>query len=329
VVSHVPVAGGWAALDGRRVTVEVPGSTANLGAGYDCLGLALDIANRVTVTAAMGDGAIEVEVAGEGSGELPATRDNRCIVALEATLEALLGPVPEALGWRVQMTNEIPLSRGLGSSAAATVAGIVAGAALAEVADPAVVLTVTDRLGIATRIERHPDNAAAVLLGGFAVSAILEDRVEALRFDAPAALRAVLFIPDRRLSTEEMRRVLPPAVPMADAVANLGRVALGVAGIAAGRMDLLAPLTRDRLHEPYRAASYPELPMLTGAAREAGAIGAFLSGAGSTICAFTDSDAGAARVAEALISTASTLGLPGRHAVARARNHGAGVVEGP
>ena len=112
-------------------------------------------------------------------------------------------------------------------------------------------------LRIATVIETHPDNAAAVLLGGFVVSAHLVDRVAAVRFDAPAGLRCVLFIPERRLSTEDMRRVLPVDVPLRHAVENLGRVAIGVAGIATGRFELLADLTVDRLHEPYRSVRLP------------------------------------------------------------------------
>jgi homoserine kinase len=328
VVSEAPVSDAWRALVGRRVTVEAPASSANLGAGYDCLGLALDLVNRVTVEARDDGRAIELAVEGEGAGELPATRENRFVAGLESALEGMLGPVPGWLGWRIRMENRAPLSRGLGSSAAATVAGVVAGTALACEVRPEMERSVTRQLALATRIERHPDNAAAVLLGGFVVSAAIGDRVEAVRFDAPSTLRAVLFIPELRLSTEAMRRVLPASVPLADAVANLGRVAVGVAGIASGRMDLLRDLTVDRIHEPYRAAAFPQLPALTAAAREAGAIGAFLSGAGSTICAFSDSDAGAASVADAMTSLAASLGLAGRSAVARPRNRGAEVVEG-
>ena len=147
-------------------------------------------------------------------------------------------------------------------------------------------------LRIATSIEGHPDNAAAALLGGFVVSASTPDGVEAIRFDVPRELRAVLFIPELRLSTAAMRRALPKNVPLADAVANLGAVGVGVAGLAAGRTDLLARMTVDRLHEPYRAKVYPQLPRLVEAAREAGALGACLSGAGSTILAFVEFDDG-------------------------------------
>ena len=226
----MPAAGSWEALVGRRLTIDVPASSANLGAGYDCLGLALELTNRVTVEAleeTRGPGAIELEVTGEGAGELPATRDNRFIAGLERVLETALGQRPPAIGWHVSMHNDIPLSRGLGSSAAATVGGAAAGNALVGDA-----LTPDALLQVATMIETHPDNAAAVLLGGFVVSAHLVDRVAAVRFDAPAGLRCVLFIPERRLSTEVMRGVLPTDVPLRHAVENLGRVAIGVAGIA-------------------------------------------------------------------------------------------------
>ena len=176
------------ASSGAGVTVEVPASSANLGAGYDCLGLALELANRVAVEAVDGDGSIELAVTGEGDGELPASRENRFVAGLEAALEAALGPRPASIGWRIAMDNAIPLSRGLGSSAAATVGGVVAGA------DSRAGRRRLPRrralLQIATTIESHPDNAAAVLLGGFVVSAHLGDRVEAVRFDAPDGLRA-------------------------------------------------------------------------------------------------------------------------------------------
>ena len=219
------------------------------------------------------------------------------------------------------MDNAIPLSRGLGSSAAATVGGVVAGSALAGDC-----LDADGLLRIATRIESHPDNAAAVLLGGFVVSAQLADRVDAIRFDAPAGLRCVLLIPDRHLSTEAMRAVLPETVPLRHAVENLGRVAIGVAGIASGRFELLADLTVDRLHEPYRSVAYPELPRLTLAAREAGALGAFLSGAGSTVLAFVAPGGDPAPVEAALRDEAAACGLSGRTTIVAPRNHGPAIL---
>ena len=311
-----------AGLDGSSVVVEVPASSANLGAGYDCLGVALGITNRIELEVRVWSrGEIDLTVDGEGRNELTEDRENRFVQGLEAALRMSLGDLPEGVGWRIGMRNQIPLSRGLGSSAAATVGGILAGNALAG--EP---LSSPELLRLATQIEEHPDNAAAALLGGFVVSAATADGVEAIRFDVERELRAVLFIPDLRLSTSDMRRALPATVPLADAVANLAAVAVGVAGLATGRLELLGRLTVDRLHEPYRAVVYPQLPGLVAAAREAGALGASLSGAGSTIIAFTDSSATAARIETALGDAAARLDLPGRARSVELRNTGARVV---
>ncbi len=314
---------GWEALVGRRLVVDVPASTANLGAGYDCLGLALDLLNRVTVEAVRGDGSIELVTTGEGAGELRGDRTDRFVTGLERALEAQLGPRPAWVGWRIAAHNRIPLARGLGSSSAAAVGGVWAGNALGGRR-----LSSATLLRMATEIEGHPDNAAAALLGGFVVSAHLGERVEAVRFDAPAGLQAVLFIPDRRLATADMRRVLPAEVPLRDAVSNMSRIAIGVAGIASGRFELLADLTVDRIHEPYRSVAYPQLPRLTGAARAAGALGAFLSGAGSTVLAFVAPGADATPVETALRDAAAEAGLEGRTAIVLPRNAGPEIVEG-
>ncbi|MBA2719651.1 MAG: homoserine kinase [Chloroflexi bacterium] len=316
----------WLAeMDGRRVTVEVPASSANLGAGYDCLGVALGLFNRVEVEVrGWSRGEIELTVDGEGVDELSADRTNRCVQGIEAALREVRGEMPEGVGWRIEMRNEIPLARGLGSSAAATVAGLVAGNSL--LGEP---LTSADLLRLATEIEGHPDNAAAALLGGFTVAAMTDEGIEFLRFDAPRDLRAVLFIPDLRLSTKEMRAALPAKVPLADAVANIGRVAIGVAGLAMGRFDLLRVLTVDRIHEQYRARAYPQLPRLIEAARKAGAIGACLSGAGSTVLAFSDSVRTISRIEGAFGAAAADTDLLGRIAVVSPRNLGAHVVKRP
>jgi homoserine kinase len=302
--------------------VEVPASSANLGAGYDCLGLALAITDRIELEVRVWSrGEIELTVEGEGDRELADDRDNRFVRGLEAALRAARGELPAGIGWRIAMHNEIPLARGLGSSAAATVGGVVAGNALAG--EP---LSMPDMLRLACRIEGHPDNAAAALLGGFVVSTDGDAGPEAIRFESPRDLRVVLFIPDLRLPTADMRSALPVAVPLVDAIANLGAVAVGVAGLATGRYDLLGRLTVDRLHEPYRAAVYPQLPRMVAAARGAGALGACLSGAGSTILAFADSMAGITRIEAAFFAAAADTDLPGRVLVVEPRNTGARVV---
>jgi homoserine kinase len=313
-------------LIGRTVEVEAPATIANLGAGYDCLGLAVDLPLRVTVeaTAPSGDPAsIDLTVEGDCIGELPEDRSNRFVVALEAGLGELGFEGLEGVGWRVRMSNPIPLARGLGSSAAATVAGLVAAWGLAQRS-----LDQSAAIRLATEVEGHPDNVAAALLGGLVASIALDGRVEAVRLEPPRDVLVVAWIPERKLATSDMRRVLPEAVPRADAIANLARVAVGVAGLASGRTDLLYLLAEDRLHEPYRASVYPELPRLVAAAREAGALGAFLAGAGSTVAAFVDAsdESSADRVGAAFRSTAASLGQPGRLQAIKPRSTGATLV---
>ncbi len=310
----------FADLDGRWVAVEVPATSANLGAGYDCLAVALEIVDRIEVECLARPGAgVEVAVEGEGAGELPEDRTNAFVVALEAGLAAVRGAPDQPLGWRIAMRNGIPLTRGLGSSAAATVGGLLAGAAIAGETLP-----VDRALALATEIEGHPDNAAAALLGGFTAAAHL-DVPTAIRFDIPRDLRAVLFIPEIRLPTRDMRAALPVMVPLTDAVANIGRVALGVAALAAGSANGLAHLTVDRLHEPYRATVYPQLPELVAAARGAGALGACLSGAGSAIIAFADTLSVLTRIEGAFRAAAADLDLPGRVELVAPRDAGARV----
>jgi homoserine kinase len=304
--------------------VDVPATSANLGAGFDALALALDLAVdvRVEVVEPGRDPTVHVEVVGEGAGHLPTGRRNRFVTALQAGLAAA-GLDGTGLGWHVRMRNAIPVARGLGSSASATVAALVAADALLEGAlgEPRI-------LELATRAEGHADNAAAALLGGFCVASRTGDGTPtALRFDPPAGLLAALYIPDRHLSTSAMRGALPRSVLFGDAVHNVGAAALTVAALAQGRLDLLASSTTDRLHEPYRASVYPELPELVAAARAAGALGACLSGAGSTIIAFCDDPGAAAAVAAAMERRAQELRLPGRAAVHAARAAGARVLD--
>jgi homoserine kinase len=326
----------------RRVVVEVPATIANLGAGYDCLGMAIEMALVVAIDARLGDpgpggDAFELRVDGEGAGELGVGRGNRFVEAFEGGLDAVGLEDREGVRWRIEMTNPIPLARGLGSSGAATVAGLLAAVVyghptgkIPSIIDGALAERGSELrdalLGLATRIEGHPDNVAPALLGGFVATAALADGIEAQRFDVPSELSVVLFIPDLRLSTAEMRRVLPERVPRADAAANLARVAVGVAGIAAGRADALRLLTEDRLHEPYRAAAFPQLPRLEAAARGAGAIGACLAGAGSAVAAFAAPEM-VADVGDAMRRAAAEGALPGRIQVVLPRNHGARVLE--
>jgi homoserine kinase len=287
-----------------RLRVVVPATSANLGAGFDAVAIALDLSNVVELKVAE-PGSLVIEIAGEGADDLPRDRENRFVVALERGLRA--AGRPEHGGWHVRMENRIPLGRGLGSSAAASVAGAAAADLLASGA-----LGPAGILAVATELEGHPDNAAAAIHGGFVVVAGDSTEPATVRFDPPGSLRAILFIPERRLATSEMRAVLPSTVPRLDAVHNVGRAALGVAAFATGRLELLDAATDDRLHEPYRAAVFPALPVLVAAARAAGALGACLSGAGSTIIAFSDDAARAEAIAAALRETGRAIGEAGQ-----------------
>lgn len=294
------------------IEIEVPASSANLGVGFDCLALALELHLFVAVDVIDGpESSLSVE--GEGAARLALDESNRFVSGWRAGwLEMGSEPAPAIA---IKMTNEIPLARGLGSSAAATVAGLLAARALTGSKIGG------DRLiGLATEIEGHPDNAAAALLGGFVV--VTGGR--AVSFDPPSSLRCVLFVPERELATADMRAVLPATVSHRDAAHNAGAVAAVVAAFATGDLSLLSAMNDDRLHEPYRASVYPELTQLKAAATGAGALGAALSGAGSSIIALTD-DALAETVALALDTAAERVGLPGTIRLIRPAAQGAFV----
>jgi homoserine kinase len=265
------------------ICIQVPATTTNLGPGFDCLGMALQLYNRLQVeTAATG---LEIEIAGEGAGTLPRDERNLVYQVMRETFEGLERPVP---GLRLRLENGAPIGRGLGSSAAATLAGIAAVRALEGLPiDPEAVLAP------AVAREGHPDNVVPGLVGGFTVAAEREGKIEYLKLPVPAALRAVVVIPDLVLETARARAVLPSHVSRADAVYNLQGSALVVAALLTGRLDRLSAAMGDRLHQPYRAALIPGMPEALLAAREAGALGACLSGAGSTLLAFATGDGAA------------------------------------
>jgi homoserine kinase len=300
------------------VTVEAPASSANLGPGFDALALALELHLRVTVTP-LDAGAEQLLVEGEGADEIGLDAGNRFLIGLEHGLQEF-GLEPPVM--RIEMDNQIPLARGLGSSAAATVAGLLVAEAMAGES------LGTDRIhAIASQIDGHPDNVAAALFGGLVVVARGRDGTpRTARFDAPAGLHAALFIPDQAMRTDAMRAALPDDVPHADAAHNVGVASFVVAALVANRLELLDAMSEDRLHEPYRVAHFPQLPALVAAARAAGARGAALSGAGSAVLALCDAAGVAQRVAAAMAATAAQGDVAGRATVVRPSSSGARVV---
>lgn len=282
-----------------RVRVTVPATSANLGSGFDCLALALGLRNEVEASLAAEP---RVEVRGEGQDVLP--RDEGNLVYRAAQVAARrAGVVDVAFAFRC--TNRIPLDRGLGSSAAARVAGLAAANRL--LGSP---LSPDELIRLSVDLEGHPDNAVAAWVGGLVVSVRDPDGAVAWQRLAPARFpTVVLCVPDLRVSTEAARARLPERVPLGDAVFNTARAALLVAAVCNGEFQALGVAMQDRLHQPYREALVPGFSEAVEAARRAGAWGVALSGAGSSLLALCPPERAEA-VGEAMRSAV------GRHGVA-------------
>ena len=280
-----------------KVRVRVPASSANLGPGFDSLGLALSLYNELTLTEA---DRVTVGIRGEGAAHLPTDGANVVARAARMVFEAVGRPFR---GARIECVNGIPLSRGLGSSAAAWLAGLLgANALLGTPLDRSAILS------LAARAEGHPDNVAAALCGGLTVSCETDDGVVAVSLPVPEAIRWVALIPELTGATAEARAVLPAGVPRADAVFNVQRVALLLASLQAKRADLLHVAMHDRLHQPYRMKLFPWMAAVAEAAREAGALGSVLSGAGPSLLAAVAEDADT--VARAMTRALAAAGVP-------------------
>ena len=263
----------------NKITVRVPATSANLGPGFDTLGLALSLYNTVTIR--VGDNRVldeRVRVTGEGEGVLARDESNLAYSSAQK-LFALLGIKCD---FALEMHNSVPLSRGLGSSAAACVGGLVAAN---EWAKKRFEKTASrdQLLTLATQIEGHPDNACAALLGGFVVSAQDENRAWAVKVPVQKWPHFAVWIPDEPLPTREARSVVPQTLSREDAVFNISRAALLVAALSTGDENALREALHDRIHQTQRAPLIRGYNDITQIAMKNGALGATLSGAGSTI----------------------------------------------
>ncbi|MBC6462086.1 homoserine kinase [Actinomadura sp. HBU206391] len=289
-----------------RVRVRVPATSANLGPGFDSLGLALTLYDDVEVEITGAPG-LSIEVSGEGAEVADRGETHLIVQVLRRTLDVIDKLAPAGLGQpaglRLSCVNRIPHSRGLGSSSAAIVAGISAARALHPYGR---LLDDDAALALATAVEGHPDNVAPCLAGGLTIAWTPDARPAAdsrAAADVPAGggfpagaprlvrldleTEVVAFVPDQRLATERARGLLPDVVPHSDAAANAGRAALLIAALTQGLgPDVLLDATADRLHQPYRAPAMPESAALVDTLREAG-VPAVISGAGPTVLAFT------------------------------------------
>ena len=257
-------------------TVRVPATSANLGPGFDCLGLALDLLDQVSATVVDQPG-VRVQVGGEGAGEVPIGENHLVVRALRATLGQLGAPMPPGL--LLHATNRIPHGRGLGSSAAAVVAGVLlartlVGASSSDLDDD-------DVLALAMSFEGHPDHAAAALLGGATIAWVQDGRPRAARVAVHSDIVALVLLPTGRLATHHARAVLPAGVSHQDAAANAGRTALLVHALSS-EPALLLPATEDRLHQRQRRAAMPATLDLVDRLRANG-LAAVVSGAGPAV----------------------------------------------
>jgi len=295
----------------RSATVEVPATSANLGPGFDSLGVALDWRARFTVTLT------------DEETPAPAGALERMAVAGVHALHTLAGVEPPA-GVLMEVAGEIPVGRGLGLSAAAHV-GVVAADALLPGERPVEAL-----IPAVVRLEGHADNAAPALLGGLQI--VIEDDdgeggLHHLRLEPPEELRLALLVPGFSMPTRESRKRLPDRLTRNQAVHNIGRAALLVAALAERRYDLLAVATEDVLHQPARSTLFPAMYAIFQAARDAGAHGVYLSGGGSTVAAFVTEDG--ERVAGAMREAAAAHGLEAESRLCAMSTRGAELVADP
>ncbi|HLN60397.1 MAG TPA: homoserine kinase [Symbiobacteriaceae bacterium] len=305
------------------VRVSVPATSANLGPGFDTLGVALELRNIIEMEET---GILDVVIDVPGHGDLLERPENNMVYQAAVAVFERLGYRPHGLHIREEVA--IPVARGMGSSAAAIVGGLVAGNALAAQMTGRPGLSREELLRMAVAMEGHPDNVTPAMVGGFTVSCMDEARGPLhVRFDPPRGLTAVVVMPEVPITgkkTEKSRGVLPTAVTMKDAVYNLNRTALLVAALAQGRVDLLAVATQDRLHQPYRASLVPGLRAVFEAALDAGAKGVALSGAGPSVIAFVDREA--EPVARAMEGAFQWAGSDARSLVVGLAREGARVL---
>ena len=307
---------------GQKVIVDVPSTTANLGPGFDCLGAALDLYNRFTITRIEGNGErFELIMEGPEGNHLRGGPENLVYRAAQRVWKAA-GIEPVGLEARVRLA--VPPARGLGSSATAIVAGLVGANAL--MGSP---LTKEKLLELAIDIEGHPDNVVPSLLGGLCITAkTASERWRVIRCEWDEAIKAVVAIPSIRLSTNEARRAMPKTIPISDAITNLGALTLLLQGLRTGNGELIADGMNDRLHEPYRWRLIKGGLEVRNAAIKAGAWGCVISGAGPSVLALCNEIDGP-NISRAMIDTWKSLGIESKAPMLSIQTGGSQWQPGP
>mmetsp|Transcript_10226 Transcript_10226/g.12941 ORF Transcript_10226/g.12941 Transcript_10226/m.12941 type:complete len:435 (+) Transcript_10226:128-1432(+) len=315
----------------QSVTVRVPATSANVGPGYDCIGMAVDLWSEITVSRS---DKFEITAEGEGAEEMPKDETNLMCIGLEAAFKAADKPVPIL---KYHAVSRIPYARGLGSSSAAIVAGIIAGLVLAGHRLPC--WGSEALLQIAAGIEGHPDNVAPAIYGGIQLGIHSGTRWVTERAPHPSGMQAVLFIPDFVGKTSDARGVLNATISREDAAFNIGRVAFLIHALCTGNLDNLKYGVEDKMHQPQRGDKlYNYLFPMIEAAQNAGASCAYLSGAGPTVMALTSGASGDIftqrekertdkGVARAMLQVAEAHGIKGQLLVTQPVHEGARVTK--
>ena len=279
----------------NKVTVRVPATSANCGPGFDTLGLACNLYNYFTYE--LIDQGLSLKIEGEGTEKLKAGKNNLAFLSFYKVWDMIVG---SKTGLSVIMSNNIPLSRGLGSSSTAIVAGLVAADHLTGNT-----LSKNEIVQLATEIEGHPDNVAPAILGGMTISYVDNGRASSLKFLPLKPFKLVAVVPDMPLATSLARRAIPKTVPHQDAVFNTSRAALLVGAMLTGDYQHLAAGLDDRLHQPYRAHLIPGMEDAFKAAVNNGAFNEIISGAGSTLMAYVPINVSCEAVGEAMCKALS------------------------
>ena len=299
-------------MQNKKIKLYIPATTANLGPGFDCLGMALDMWNEIDVSVS---DKLDIKVVGEGSGSIKLDESNLVYMAAKTVFEEIGTSLPPL---SIECINRIPIARGLGSSAAAIVGGLLAANSLSG--DQ---LSQYQMLKIASKIEGHADNIAPALLGGFRIVVQSEDEILTSSIPIPEELMSVIFIPDIPMPTKEARAILDKTVTIEDAIFNLSRVSLLVNSFATNKLDDLMIATEDRIHQPKRSEIFPAMKYVIRAAKSAGALGAFLSGGGSSVMALANSRF--MTIGYEMLDAADKIGVPGEIKVVKPTHSGAQI----
>ena len=304
------------------VAVLTPATSANLGPGFDTLGLALQLYNRFDVEVVEGDPwSPQIDVQGVLGNELSTGSDNLFFKAFALLFERKQVDLPAV---KIRMSITIPPGCGLGSSASAVVGGLVAANELLRIKDLGVPKEELLAPAVEAEAGNHPDNVAPALLGGLVATTTANGEIHAVKTRFPDALKAIIFTPSFPMDTITGRKLLPAEYSRNDVTFNTGRVALFLTALQTGRYELIGEAMQDRLHQPYRQALFPAMPDIIQAALDAGAYGASLSGGGSSLIALASSNFQA--ILRAMRETARSFGVDGSGMILRADQVGARVL---